>query len=98
MPDTHQQDHFSVISNKADKLATFEESSVIVSFFRRVTNFDQVAFYNLLYLFNGLMMVISVSLNAMSIKHMMLSIKDNGAFFSNVLNFCFNFMFSVPIA
>lgn len=44
------------------------------------------------------MMVISVSLNAMSIKHMMLSIKDNGAFFSNVLNFCFNFMFSVPSA
>lgn len=94
----HQQDHFSVISNNVDKLATFEESSVIVAFFRRVTSFDKIALYNLLYLFNGLMMIVSVSLNALSIKHMMLSIKDNGAFFSNVLNFCFNFLFSVPFA
>jgi hypothetical protein len=54
-----------------------------------------MSIYNLLYLFNGLLMVISVSLNAMSIKHMMLSIQDNGAFLSNVLNFCFNFIFSV---
>ena len=47
------------------------------------------------YLFNAACIGVMLLLNSLSIKHMMKSIKHNGAFIAGVLNFVFGFFASV---
>ena len=51
----------------------------------------------LVYLLNAACIGVMLMLNGISIKHMMKSIKHNGAFISGLLNFIFNFAVSVDL-
>ena len=73
-----------------NKLANTEEGSFISSLFKPQDDSFPLAL-NAVWC---ILIAISILINSVSIKYMMLSIQQNGAFLNNILNLIFNFVFS----
>lgn len=89
---------FSKLRCNPDKQATTDSSAVVSQYLSPQSCVACEFEPSLLqYAFNVSCLVANIILNSVSIKHTLLSMKDNGAFMSAVLTFVCNFLFAVGL-